>query len=239
MDTGLRIIEIGNGSERIIPIDPKGKFPIVIGRGPDAGIQIGLLGRNTFIRDANGNSVPIAKCISSVQATIYQYANGELRIHDGNGKPSNAGIRIFGCDKPIERPIPLSPGAHVELMPRAKGWACWVEWAPDETDIDGEPTLGFNKWNKRLLEDDKRVLEDRVNELEQNLADKAEIDNAQNRKIKRTEGKIHWIKIFGIVVVSAILISLGVDIEELDYLLKGVAVIAGSGLVWTASEKKD
>ncbi|MEO1255843.1 MAG: hypothetical protein AAFY41_13325 [Bacteroidota bacterium] len=236
-DNGLRVMEMGDGTTRTIDIDTQGKFPLVIGRTPEADIQIGLLGKRTFVKDATGNDVPIAKCISKIQATIYRYDNGELRIHDGNGDPSSGGIRIFGCNKPIERPVPLSPGAHIELMPRVKGYYCWLEWA-DSTSACDEPTLGFNRWNKALLEDDKRVLEVRVSELEENLADKAATDKAQNKKIRNTEQKIHRIKIFGIVAVSAIVISLGVDIEQIDKALKVVAFVAGSGLIWTASEKK-
>ena len=127
-DNGLRVMEMGDGTTRTIHIDTQGKFPVVIGRNPDADIQIGLLGKRTFIKDAKGNDVPISKCISKIQATIYRYDNGDLRIHDGNGDPSSGGIRIFGCDKPIERPVPLSPGAHIELMPRVKGYYCWLEW---------------------------------------------------------------------------------------------------------------
>ena len=163
--------------------------------------------------------------------------NGDLRIHDGNGDPSSGGIRIFGCDKPIERPVPLSPGAHIELMPRVKGYYCWLEWA-DSTSACDEPTLGFNRWDKKLLEEDKRVLEGEKQELLERIQGVEITNETQDAKIRLTEQKIHRIKIFGIVAVSAISISLGVDIEQIDKALKVVAFVAGSGLIWTASEKK-
>ena len=228
---------MGDGTTRTIHIDTQGKFPVVIGRNPDADIQIGLLGKRTFIKDAKGNDVPISKCISKIQATIYRYDNGDLRIHDGNGDPSSGGIRIFGCDKPIERPVPLSPGAHIELMPRVKGYYCWLEWA-DSTSACDEPTLGFNRWDKKLLEEDKRVLEGEKQELLERIQGVEITNETQDAKIRLTEQKIHRIKIFGIVAVSAISISLGVDIEQIDKALKVVAFVAGSGLIWTASEKK-
>ena len=51
----LRVIEIGDGADRTIPIDPNGPFPVVIGRGLDAEVQIGLLGRCTFVKDQWGS----------------------------------------------------------------------------------------------------------------------------------------------------------------------------------------
>ena len=230
-------MEMGDDSTRTINIDTQGKFPLVIGRTPDADIQIGILGRRTFVKDATGNDVPIAKCISKIQATIYRYDNGELRIHDGNGEPSSGGIRIFGSNKPIKRPVPLSPGAHIELMPRVKGYYCWLEWA-DDTNASDEPTQGFNRWNNEVLQDSNQVLENRVKELESSVSVCSATNRTQDQKIKNADQKIHRIKIFGIVAISAILISLGVDIEEVDKVLKVVAFVAGSGLIWTASEKK-
>ena len=230
-------MEMGDGTTRTIHIDTQGKFPVVIGRNPDADIQIGLLGKRTFIKDAKGNDVPISKCISKIQATIYRYDNGDLRIHDGNGDPSSGGIRIFGCDKPIERPVPLSPGAHIELMPRVKGYYCWLEWTND-TNASDEPTQGFNRWNNEVLQDSNQVLENRVKELESSVSVCSTTNRIQDQQIKNTEQKIHRIKIFGIVTISAILISLGVDVEQIDKVLKVVAFVAGTGLIWTASEKK-
>ena len=236
-DSELRIIEIGDRNTRTINIDPNGKFPLVIGRGPDADIQIGILGKRTFVKDSRGDDVAIAQCISKVQATIYRYDNGELRIHDGNGNPSAGGIRIFGSNQPIERPVPLSPGAHIELMPRVKGFACWLEWA-DSTSACDEPTLGFNRWNKSLLEDDKRVLEGEKRDLEKRISAVENVNETQDLKIKRTEQKIARVKILGAIAVIAILISLGIDIEQLEQVLQIVAVVAGGGLIWTTAEKR-
>ena len=65
-----------------------------------------------------------------------------------------------------------------------------------------------------------------------------EITNeAQDLQIKLTRQKIDRVKLLGMVAVVAVLISLGIDIEQLETLLKMVAVIAGGGLIWTTAEK--
>ena len=234
-ESALQVIEIGDGKTIVTNIDLNGKFPLVIGRGPDADIQIGSLGKRTLVSDQHGNFVPIAKYISSVQATIHRYENGELRIHDGNCKPSANGIRIFGQQDPIKRPVPLSPGAHVELAPRKKGFGCWVEWA--DTSANNEPTLGFNRWNKALLEDDKRALEGEKKELLERVRAVEIVNETQDVQIRLTRQKIDRVKMLGMVAVVALLISLPIDIDQLEDVLKVVAIAAGSGLVWTAAEK--
>ena len=233
----LRVIEIGDGADRTIPIDPNGPFPVVIGRGLDANIRIGLLGKRTFVKDQQGNRVPIVSYISSVQATIHRYENGELRIHDGNCKPSANGIRIFGQQDPIKRPVPLSPGAHVELAPKKNGYGCWVEWADNSND-SGEPTLGFNRWNKALLEDDNRVLEGEKRELLERVRAIEIVNEAQDLKIKRTEQKTSRLIILGAIAVSIFAISMGISIEEIQMIVQILAIVGsavGGGVILQGS----
>ena len=245
-DSELRVFEIGDGGTRTITIDPGGKFPLIIGRGAKADVRIGLLGNKTFIKDQAGNDVPISKCISKIQATIYRYDDGQLRIHDGNGHASASGIRVFGSERAIERPVLLSPGAHIELIPRTKGYCCWLEWA-DSDSANNEPTLGFNRWNNGLLQDDNRVLEGEKEDLMDRIRSIEMTNAAQDQRIRATQQVIVRVRILGLIAIAAFLISLGIDpakiekgmhfLEQLEKGMHVIAILASGGLVWTATEK--
>lgn len=234
-------MEIGEGKTRTINIDLKGKFPLVIGRGNSADIRIGLLGKKTFVKDVRGELVPIANCISSVHATLRKYEDGRIVIYNGNGRPSSSGVYIFGHDKPIERPVTLGPGAHIELMRRTGDYYCWIEWEEDEESATSvsEPTHGFNNWrDKVVLEVEKLDLKDEVSALNKKLEERIQRDLIQDKRIDKLKKRSDRIFYLGIVTVAAAVIGLGINVEQVESIAAIVALAAGGGMAYTATSKQ-
>ena len=181
----------------------------------------------------------------------------------GKWKVSGRGTGVWLTDHPIntEAPVQLRPGALLKIVPKVAGYQCLLEWdtytngAPSQ---QGHPTspMGTQErdrlyFENRTLKEQAAVKDVQIETLESlskrhwTLAEELRFQTKQlgtqikkARDITRAQDKkIGKIKMLGALAVVALLISLGVVIEQLDNILQFVAALSGAGLIWTAVEK--
>lgn len=239
--TQLKLYEIAPGEHpREIPIatGADGDFPLTIGRDSETDIPIGVLGWKTLVphpdprKRAKGERVPISSLISRTQATIFRDNAGKLRIRDGNGNASGAGIREGRTNKLIRRPWLLGPGAHIKLTPEGEGYRCWLEWPAEKSESE-TPTLGFDQWQNENLQEELAEQRAALESLNEALTiakkESREIDSQQNQRIRSAEKKISRLLILGAIAVGIFAVSLGISTEQIQTIVQVVAIVSAIG----------
>ena len=241
MITQLTLYEIAPGEPpREIPISTgaDGDFPLTIGRDPETDIPIGVLGWKVLVphpdprKRAKDEKIPISSLISRTQATIFRDNAGKLRIRDGNGNASGAGIREGRTNKLIRRPWLLGPGAHIKLTPEGEGYRCWLEWPAEKSESE-TPTLGFDQWQNENLQEElteQRVALEALNEaLMAAKKESRKIDTEQNQRIRSAEKKISQLLKLGAIAVGVFAISLGISAEQIQKVVQAIAIVSAVG----------
>lgn len=218
------------------------------------GVVIGRQGDITI-----GRTTPkgIRNKISRFHATIYTtpapdrprpdvwIRDGAVNA-DGEWVPSGVGIWVAGDGKlTADKPHQLRPGARVNIVPIISGYQCVLEWEPDlDTTPSGNPhfptlptppqTLAFEN---RILKEEVVAKDWRIEELQDGLKKMQKVSRSIEAQMKeeratnrKQDKKIRQLAAIGIVIAGALVISYGVDVEEVERLLDvvvGVASIAG------------
>lgn len=183
---------------------------------------------------------------------------------DSNGEwvtpPQGVGLNIFVGGKALDRtePIQLRTGALLELVPKiGGGYQCKLHWGVTSNGDSQPPTIPVDdnrlneiQFENRILKQQSEIKENQINELqavnerittiiEQDKIEKekilSDIAHERNKNIDQ-DAKIKQIRIYGAIVIAALLISLGVDIEQVERIAQVVAACAGGGLLYTATK---
>lgn len=248
-DSGLVLYEAYKKQLKITPIDTsKIDAPITIGRGHDCDICIGKLASDIPTTMADGAVTTVDRLLSRHHATIFRDKKGDVRIRDGNGKPSATGIRWGADARPVDRDLLLSEGAYIQVGLQKEGWRCWLEWpAPAKPEGD-VPTLQSTQWENANLLEQINDFRGRISSLESSDQKQArtikqvqEINAAQDQKIRRHNKRLLKIRI-SLALLAFIIAAVVVFRFDMAEYLKQWAEVIGlfvtlTTLVLTRPEK--
>ncbi len=200
------------------------------------GLHIGLNPQGGGLKIGEKAPHNARRYISRTQATIYYEDGGKLYIRDGNGNPSSNGIWVAG--KICTRPVPLYPGAEVDLVPNRDGYRCFLEWAiPEDSESlkDCNPTSGFQSF---VLQGELDASNEEIAKLRQAIQDleisaryqetelkRQKTTNDQQTKVisrhyKSVRSLKHWLLGITLFMVLIGVATLGLDVETIESVIK-------------------
>ena len=259
----LHITEMFDGQnpvEHVIQINTLDENGITIGRAGNIKVS------QNYKKEVCNNisryqaTVYATENIARNQKDIWLHAGYKDR--EGRWVVSGKGTGVWLADRPInpDQPVQLRPGALLKIVPRIAGYQCILEWGtyPAENGNSNPPTVPMGAYERDKLYFENRSLKEQaeVKDLQiealqnlsrqhKTLAEEMQFQTQKlNQQIKRErdintsqDKKIARIRILGVVTVLAVLLSLGIEVEQIDKILEVIAVLSGAGLLWTGLEK--
>lgn len=191
------------------------------------------------------------------------YLHTGYRGKDGQWAVSQSGTGVWLGDRPIsnDRAVQLRPGTLLKIVPKVAGYQCILEWgafADENGNGSGPPTVPMDAgerdrlyFENRTLKEQAAVKDIQIDTLQnlsrqhRTLAEEFEFQTKQlsgqikkERDINKAQDKkIAKIRIFGAVAVGAYLLSLGIDIEQIEKLMEIIAIVASGGLLLASTGK--
>lgn len=182
--------------------------------------------------------------------------------------PKMRGTGVWLGSGPIspDYALQLRPGTFVKIVPKIANYQCILQWVVHKNGSPEPPTVPMDEdalnrlqFENRTLKEQSAVKDIQITKLreladqqrqfvrqQKDLAEQMQLQTEQlslqikrERDINKTQDKkIGKIKLLGAVCVVAVLISLGIPIEQLEKLFQIVAVLAGGGMIWASAENQ-